>query len=836
MLKHATSMAVFTFLLCTSLFAAELVNLRNAEIRVNRTQLAAGELAQSLGLSQGNQLKYLRGHRTANGITHTRYRQTFQGVPIWGEQVLVATNRDGSIYALNGRMVTGLSTELRRVASLSEFDAKAALTHAKKLHHTQSLTARSYRNERSELVIYIGENGKPHLAYAVSFFSDNQTGDPTMPTYLFDAKTKEVLLSFEGLMTAEGVGPGGNQRYGRIYYGTDFDAFEVTQSGGQCRMSTATHVTKDLNHATSGGSIHTFNCNENTYKEINGAYSPLNDAHYGGGIVFQLYDEWYGTPPLTQTLELRVHYGRNYENAFWDGQAMTFGDGGNTVHPLVSLDVVGHEVSHGFTQQHSNLTYSGQSGGINEAFSDMAGKACEHFDGSRTDWDIGSRIFKQQGRAMRYMDDPTRDGVSIGCADDYYDGMDVHHSSGVFNKAYYTLANTSGWDARKAFDIFVKANQAYWTPSSNFQRGAEGALDAAKELGYNCDAVVAAFRAVCITVTAPSDCGGSGSAPTAAFDYTLDGLSVSFRDASTDDGRVVSWAWDFGDRGSSSAQNPSHTYAAAGSYTVELTVTDDEGQTDTLRKTVTVSNDPGDNIELRNGESVTVSSETDTWRWYKVDVQPNLSPLADDNLIVSTSGTNGDADIYVKYGSRPSADDSDGRSTSPDSNEEVTIPSPRSGWYYIGLHAWSAFDDLRLSASWDSGSSGSAPEAAFETRVDGRTVQFSDHSSDDGRIVSWSWDFGDGNTSSAANPQHSYREDGTFRVELTVTDDDGLRDSVSRSVTIDGGSTAPEWEPYVVYNAGDIVSYQNTDYQCLITHYAYPGWEPPNAPSLWSGL
>ena len=75
----------------------------------------------------------------------------------------------------------------------------------------------------------------------------------------------------------------------------------------------------------------------------------------------------------------QVHYSNSFENAFWNGQQMTFGDGRNRFYPLVSLDVTAHEVSHGFTEQNSGLVYRNQSGGMNEAFSDMAGEAAEYY-------------------------------------------------------------------------------------------------------------------------------------------------------------------------------------------------------------------------------------------------------------------------------------------------------------------------------------------------------------------------------------------------------------------------------------------------------------------------
>lgn len=92
-----------------------------------------------------------------------------------------------------------------------------------------------------------------------------------------------------------------------------------------------------------------------------------------------MYQDWLGAPPLAFQLQLRVHYSSGYENAFWDGAAMSFGDGASTFYPMVSLDVTSHEISHGFTEHNSGLVYSGESGGMNEAFSDMAGEAAESY-------------------------------------------------------------------------------------------------------------------------------------------------------------------------------------------------------------------------------------------------------------------------------------------------------------------------------------------------------------------------------------------------------------------------------------------------------------------------
>lgn len=228
------------------------------------------------------------------------------------------------------------------------------------------------------------------------------------------------------------------------------------------------------------------------YDLDNGAYSPTNDALYAGYVINRMYQKWYGVPALTKAgkpmqLVMRVHYGKGYENAFWDGKQMTFGDGDFNMHPLVSLGVSAHEISHGFTQQHSNLAYFGESGGMNEAFSDMAAQAAEFYARRSSTWKIGSDIVKQESgyKALRFMRKPSVDGRSIDRADEYYNGLNVHYSSGVYNRLFYLMAHKSGWNTRKAFDVMVKANMDYWTPYSTFEEGGCGILSATKDIGLS---------------------------------------------------------------------------------------------------------------------------------------------------------------------------------------------------------------------------------------------------------------------------------------------------------------------------------------------------------------
>ena len=459
------------------------------------------------GLSQREDLKEIRSNADKNGVTHTRYRQTLEGVPVWGEQIIISRDRSGGIVGLRGTLVTGLANELPQLqVSLTAANALNAMKDKVKNNYSQAKGV-SFKNETSELVVYL-DNKVPKLSYSVSFFADAEAGgQPTRPYFIVDAISGAVLYQYEGLthaaspllslanlsgssktwiyypvnvsagqkalyvMTAgpngdadlyvrfgsqptttsyacqsigsnsnescvvnspqagtwyigiyaysaysgltlsakqfdtqdSGSGPGGNLKTGRYVYGTggNYPPFEVLKDGTTCILNDTNVKTVNLGHSTSGSAAFVYNdpttseCwnqyNTTANSTINGAYTPLNDAHFFGGVVYDMYNAWLGVAPLTFQLTMRVHYSTNYENAFWDGSSMTFGDGYTTFYPLVSLDVSAHEVSHGFTEQNSNLTYSGQSGGINEAFSDMAGEAAEYYMRGLNDFLVGAR-------------------------------------------------------------------------------------------------------------------------------------------------------------------------------------------------------------------------------------------------------------------------------------------------------------------------------------------------------------------------------------------------------------------------------------------------------------
>ena len=604
-------------------------------------------IGNAFGLSKNEDFKLISQRTDFNGETHYRYQQTLNGYPVWGIQTVIS-KKAGKVIKLHGAVIKGAPADVSSIPK--KLDALAALKEMQENHTAQDTGAEwNFKNEAYGTYVYFHKKSqKARLCYVVSFFADTDCGNPSQPIFFIDAKNNKIIESYDMLRYADGTGPGGNQKIGQYYYGTDYPAFGVAASGSTCTMNFGDVKTVDLNHGTSGTTAYSYTCYENTHEEINGGYCPLNDAQYFGQVIYDMYMDWYSEPVLPFQLTMRVHYSNNYENAFWDGSSMTFGDGYTTFHPLVCLDVSAHEVSHGFTEYNSNLNYSGESGGINEAFSDMAGEAAEYYSRGTNDFMCGYDIFKAAGQALRYLYDPPLDGQSIDHVDDYYSGMDVHYSSGIFNKAFYLIATSPGWNTRMAFDIFTKANMDYWTSSTNFQQGAEGAQDAAADYGYSCTAVRDAFAQVGIDLV----CAGP---PVADFSGTpISGgspLAVNFTDLSSND--PTSWSWSFpgGTPSSSTVQNPSVTYSTPGSYDVTLTATNSsgsDGETKTGYITVTAPQPPIADFTASNtnpsvGGSVTftdtsVNSPT-SWSWTFAGGTPSTSTAQNPTITYNTEGT-----------------------------------------------------------------------------------------------------------------------------------------------------------------------------------------------------
>ena len=198
-------------------------------------------------------------------------------------------------------------------------------------------------------------------------------------------------------------------------------------------------------------------------------------------------------------LILNVHFGKQYMNAFWDGDEMTFGDGDGSIFTnfTKSLDVVAHELAHGVTQHTANLDYYSQSGALNEHFSDVFGSAIQQYynkqDAGQADWLVGNEImgptlFGESLRSMKapgsaYNNNLLGDDPQPSHMRDYYagesDNRGVHINSGIPNRAFYLVSNDIGTD--KAILIWYQALRMLW-PDANFNDAVEIISHAARLL------------------------------------------------------------------------------------------------------------------------------------------------------------------------------------------------------------------------------------------------------------------------------------------------------------------------------------------------------------------
>lgn len=275
--------------------------------------------------------------------------------------------------------------------------------------------------------------------------------------------------------------------------------------------------------------------------------------------------------------------------------------------------------------------------------------------------------------------------------------------------------------------------------------------------------------------------------PVANFSFTSSALVATFTDSSTDsDGTITSRSWNFGDGSTSTATNPSHTYAAAGTYSVALAVTDNTGATNSVTKSVAVT-DTGSTV-LQNGVTVSgLGATTGNSVNYTMVVPAGATGL---NFVIA--GGTGDADMYVKFGSAPTDSSYDCRPYAGGNSESCPIASAQAGTYFIRVKAYTTYTGVSLTGSY-SITANVPPVANFSFTTSALTANFSDSSSDsDGTIASRSWTFGDGTSSTATNPSHAYAAAGTYSVGLAVTDNSGAVNSISKSVTVtSGGGCTP---------------------------------------------
>jgi Zn-dependent metalloprotease len=492
------------------------VSARSAAMAAARA--GAAKTAAVLRLSAGQSLVVKDVLKDVNGTTHVRYDRTYRGLPVVGGDIVVhrrSTGRIASVdYASRGNLAAVPSVRARVPARV----AVSAARRSSGLPHSVA---------RPSLAVWaLGR--VPRLSWRTEV-SGRRAGAPARDVVYVDAVTGRRIQGWSTMETTDAVGTGNSLYDGTVAIHTD----HVGASFLLRDLTRGNQATYTMNHQTTGtGTLLTDPDNEWGNGTKTNAQTAAVDAHYGAAITWDYYKNTFGRNGIRADgvgARSRVHYGVNYSNAFWNDGCfcMTYGDGnGSSVRPLVALDVAGHEMSHGVTSNTAGLLYFGESGGINEATSDIFGTMVEFSANNAADpgdYYIGEEVINSSPSWLRRMDNPHLDGQSYNCYTPLMGRDDVHYTSGVANHFYYLLAEgtgpktigglphngktcngtTIGGTGRtKAERIWYRALTVYMTSGANYRDARDATIRAARDLygatSGACQAVVRTWTSLLV--------------------------------------------------------------------------------------------------------------------------------------------------------------------------------------------------------------------------------------------------------------------------------------------------------------------------------------------------
>jgi Zn-dependent metalloprotease len=492
--------------------------------RIKAEQADAASAARAVGLGAGEALVVKDVIPDRDGTTNVRYDRTYEGLRVIGGDLVSHRDISGAIESVsrNTSHTVAVPSTTPRISL-----ASAEAAGARKASEVQERTSAT----QDELVVYAGGTSRratPKLAYDVLSRGVRADKTPSRLHTIVDASTGATLVSWDEIESGTGDG---------IHVGTV--SIDTTAGPPWSMRDTAGDNTSDLSGSVAGPGVTFTNTSDSWGNGTNTDRASAGvDAHYGAEKTLDYFKNVLGRNGIWDTgvgAHSRVHFGDNVVNAFWDGSQMTYGDGAGNTHPLVELDVAGHEMTHGVTQNTAGLLYTGESGGLNEATSDIFGTAVEWHANNAADtpdYTIGELIdFNGNGTPLRYLDRPSRDGVSPDCWSSKVGSLDPHSASGPLNHWFYLASEGSGakvvngvsYDSPtcnastvtpigqdKAAKIWYRTLSVYLTSNSTYATAREGAIQSAKDLygakSSECAGIAASFSAIGVPAGALS-CG-----------------------------------------------------------------------------------------------------------------------------------------------------------------------------------------------------------------------------------------------------------------------------------------------------------------------------------------
>jgi bacillolysin len=442
------------------------------------------------------------------GKTHYRTQQYINGIEM-ENAIYIQHVFNNKVVSGNGLWLKRYPAKLPKVPSISSSTALRnalqkinASVYMWQLSSEELLLKRDLRNEyatyypNGDLVYYSGEHDIDSDSLKLAYKFDIYASKPLSRQYVFVDAITGKILGVRNLINKADVLANANTVF----------------SGVQTIITDGTQGAYRLRETTRGRGIETYNLMNNsnyaaavdftnptsTWNNINNNKDQYaTDAHWGAEKTWDFFYYKFGRNSIDNagfTLRSYVHYSTNYNNAYWDGFRMTYGDGSSadSYQPLTTLDICGHEISHGLTQYTSNLIYAGESGALNEGYSDIFGTAIENYARpEKWDWIIGGDV-----AGFRNMSNP-----NVYYQPDTYKGKfwdpdeEVHTNSGVLDFWFYLLSNggsgindiycnynVQGIGIDKAVAIAFKTNTQYLFPTAKYEDAARYSLQAAADL------------------------------------------------------------------------------------------------------------------------------------------------------------------------------------------------------------------------------------------------------------------------------------------------------------------------------------------------------------------
>lgn len=644
------------------------------------------------------------------GWIHYRFRQTHNGVEVQ-DAVFYVHTIGGKIVSANGEYYSPVQCSVNGAVSQSQAEATAYA----ELNSTKMMSA--YPMDATEKKIFKAEDGKFYCCWKVDAWS---------------AVPMKRYFYFVDVTSGKMIG-----ERNRI---TDTDAPGVAfcaHNGLQGLVADSVNsTTYRLYESGRGGGIHThapgpveITDTDNLWTNTANYDDYATDCHWGAEMTYDFFYNNFGLSGQdgnNMLLDQQAHDGM-YVNAFWTGTYSAYGDGdGIDYSPLTSLEIVGHEITHGITEFSAALVYAGESGALNESFSDVFGAAVRWVaNPSVGSWFIGDQICipSMNGQPFRNMANPNQ----FQCADTYTgtwwnNGDIVHYDSGVQNFWFYLLCtggtgvndlgnnyNVTAISIMDASAVAFRNLTVYLTPNSTFadagMYGEQSAADIFGQCSQQQISTANAWYAVGVgtpfsgVVTANFIAVPSVACSSPA---TINFINTGYNG--------TTWNWDFGDGNFSTQQSPTHTYLNPGSYDVTL-IANGTGNcvgTDTIivNNAVVVNNVPGplpatctpQTTNYCCGNGITLV-QFNTINWTSNDAIDNYSDFtcADSTLMVAgdpyqltvhtspnaTSGNDEAIVVYIDY-------NNDGMFTGPGEmvyQDSASVSGVHSGWVYTSVNA-----------------------------------------------------------------------------------------------------------------------------------------------------